>query len=92
MRDRFREQDAARPGKALKKTEEPQWLPGSACARLSPRVEEPAGLPDLAFRENRWSRLVREALEGQRITLSPAAEVMRRRPLEAREWPRSWAA
>ena len=89
---RFREQYAARSGRTLTKTEEPQGLPGSAFARPSPRAEEPAALPDLAFRENRLSRLVREALEGQRITLSHAAEIMGMRLLEVRDWIRSWAA
>ena len=92
MRDRFREQDAACSGRALAKTEEPQGLPGSAFTRPAPRAEEPAALPDLAFRENRLSRLVREALEGQRITLSHASEIMGMRLLEVREWVRNWAA
>lgn len=89
---RFREQDAARSGKVSRKTEEPPALRRSDFFWPSPRSEEPAACPDLAFRENRLSRLVREALERQRITLSHAAEVMGMRLPEAREWTRSWAA
>ncbi len=54
--------------------------------------EEPCGLKGCDFYEGRFSRLVREALDREAISLSRAAEMLRIDIGEMRDRSRSWAA
>ena len=77
-------------GKTLRKADEPAALETSEFAWNWNRSGEPASLTRHDFIEDRLSRLVRQALEGRRISLGRAAEIsgvsreaMRK---QAREW------
>ena len=74
--DAFRHQHRVRFGRTLRKIEEPEALTKSEFAWDWRRSGEPAGLSEHDFVEDRLSRLVRRALEGERISLGRAAEIL----------------
>ncbi len=88
--DVFQRQHRERFGRTLRRIEEPEALAKSEFAWDWRRSGEPAGLSEHDFVEDRLLRLVRRALEEERISLGRAAEIlglsrdgMR---IQAREW------
>lgn len=78
-------------GKTLRKTDEPEALQKSEFAWNWSRSGEPAGLSEHDFIEDRLSRLVRQALEEERISLGRAAEILGLTRNEMRRKTREWA-
>jgi Zn-dependent peptidase ImmA (M78 family)/DNA-binding XRE family transcriptional regulator len=78
-------------GKTLRKTEEPKALEKSEFAWNWSRAGEPEGLSQHDFVEDRLSRLVRRALEQERISLGRAAEILGLTREEMRKQARQWA-
>ena len=78
-------------GKTLRKTDEPEALHKSEFAWNWSRSGEPAGLSEHDFIEDRLSRLVRRALEEERISLGRAAEILGLTRDEMRQKAREWA-
>ena len=78
-------------GKTLRKTDEPEALHKSEFAWNWGRSGEPAGLSRYDFIEGRLSRLVRRALEAERISLGRAAEILGLTRDEMRQKAREWA-
>ena len=78
-------------GKTLRKTDEPEALHKSEFAWNWGRSGEPAGLSRHDFIEGRLSRLVRRALEAERISLGRAAEMLGLTRDEMRQKAREWA-
>ena len=78
-------------GKTLRKTDEPEALQKSEFAWNWSRSGEPAGLSEHDFVEDRLSRLVRRALEEERISLGRAAEILGLSRNEMRRKTREWA-
>ena len=78
-------------GKTLRKTDEPEALQKSEFAWNWSRSGEPAGLSEHDFVEDRLSRLVRQALEEERISLGRAAEILGLSRDEMRQTTREWA-
>ena len=72
----FQHQHRERFGRTLRKIEEPEALEKSEFAWDWRRSGEPAGLSEHDFVEDRLSRLVRRALEEERISLGRAAEIL----------------
>ena len=87
----FRRQHEARLGKRLGRTDEPEALPTGKFAWSWNRSAEPAGLTEHDFVEDRLSRLVRHALDDERISLGRAAEILELSHDEIRERIREWA-
>ena len=79
-------------GKTLRKTDEPEALEKSEFAWNWSRSGEPAGLTQHDFVDSRLSRLVRRALEQERISLGRAAEILRLTRNEMRAQAREWAS
>ncbi len=77
--------------KTLRKTDEPEALQKSEFAWNWSRSGEPAGLSEHDFIEDRLSRLVRQALEEERISLGRAAEILGLTRDEMRQKTREWA-
>lgn len=77
-------------GKTLRRTEEPEALKRSEFAWNWSRSGEPEGLSRHDFVENRLSRLVRQALEQEHISLGRAAEILRLTREEMRRQAREW--
>ena len=77
-------------GKMLRKTDEPEALQKSEFAWNWSRSGEPAGLSQHDFVGDRLSRLVRRALEKQKISLGRAAEILGLRREDMREQARGW--
>ena len=87
----FQSQHRRNFGKTLRKTEEPEALRKSEFAWNWSRSGEPAGLSEHDFVEDRLSRLVRRALEEERISLGRAAEILGLPRDEMRKQAREWA-
>ena len=87
----FQRQHRDRFGKTLRKTDEPEALKKSEFAWNWSRSGEPAGLTQHDFVDGRLSRLVRRALERERISLGRAAEILRLTRNEMRAQAREWA-
>ena len=77
-------------GKTLRKTDEPEALQKSEFAWNWSRSGEPAGLSQHDFVGDRLSRLVRRALEQQKISLGRAAEILGLSREDMREQARGW--
>lgn len=77
-------------GKTLRKTDEPEALQKSEFAWNWNRSGEPAGLSQHDFVDDRLSRLVRRALEKQRISLGRAAEILGLSREDMRKQARGW--
>ena len=86
----FQHQHRSYFGKTLRKTEEPEALKRSEFAWNWSRSGEPEGLSRHDFVENRLSRLVRQALEQEHISLGRAAEILRLTREEMRRQAREW--
>ena len=86
----FQDQHRERFGNALRRIEEPEALEKSEFAWDWRRSGEPAGLSEHDFVEDRLSRLVRRALEEQRISLGRAAEILGVTRDEMRKQAREW--
>ena len=89
----FQAQYKAKHGRTLTRAEEPhvadaEYFSGAMVAIRS--GNEPNQLSSSEFQEDRLRRLVRKALEEERITLSRAAEILGRSMTEMRELTRSW--
>ena len=78
-------------GKTLRRTEEPEALQKSEFAWNWRRSGEPASLSEHDFGENRLSRLVRRAVEEERISFGRAAEILGITLEEMRKQAREWA-
>ena len=87
----FQRQHRERFGKTLRKIDEPEALQKSEFAWNWRRSGEPAGLSEHDFIEDRLSRLVRQAVEGGRISLGRAAEILGLTRDEMRQQARQWA-
>ena len=88
---RFQRQHCAYFGKTLRRAEEPAALRKSEFAWTWSRSGEPASLSELDFVEGRLSRLVRRAIEEERISLGRAAEILRLTRDEMRTRAREWS-
>ena len=89
----FQAQYKAKYGRTLTRAEEPQatnaaYFSGAMVAIRS--GNEPNQLSSSEFEEDRLRRLVRNALEEQRISVSRAAEILGRSMADMRELTRSW--
>ncbi|MGA9173063.1 MAG: XRE family transcriptional regulator [Thermoactinomyces sp.] len=76
---KFQKAYKARTGKTLSKTEEPEALPLNKFQQSMPEVlrsQEPDSLSSSYFIEDRLSKLVRLAIEKEKITLSRGAEIL----------------
>ncbi|EIJ80121.1 helix-turn-helix domain-containing protein [Bacillus methanolicus PB1] len=83
----------ARTGKTLSITEEPEALPPNKFQQSMPEVlrsQEPDSLSSSDFIEDRLSKLVRLAIEKDKITLSRGAEILRLNLEAMRERVSSW--
>ena len=78
-------------GRTLQRIEEPEALEKSEFAWGWRRSGEPAGLSEHDFAEGRLSGLVRRAIEGDRISLARAAEILGVSRDEMRQRAREWA-
>ncbi len=87
----FQGQHRSHFGKTLRKTEEPKALEKSEFAWNWSRAGEPEGLSHHDFVEDRLSRLVRQALEQEHISLGRAAEILGLTREKMREQAREWA-
>ena len=87
----FQSQHRAYFGKTLRKTDEPRALGKSEFAWSWGRAGEPAGLTRHDFMEDRLHRLVRLAVEGGRISLGRAAEILGRDRADMRRLAAEWA-
>lgn len=94
IRGSFREQYEARFNAGLgvdPKMEDPDRpLPGSEESWNWARTEEPFGLIELDFRENRLRYLVRRAVEEREISMSRGAEILGLHLEDLREWAQHW--
>ncbi len=86
----FQSQHRTRFGRTLQKADEPEPLQTSEFAWNWNRAGEPAGLSRHDFVEDRLSRLVRQAVEAERISLGRAAEILRVTRDEMRTLARTW--
>ncbi len=86
----FQQQHRERFGKTLRRIEEPEALGKSEFAWDWRRSGEPAGLSEHDFVEDRLLRLVRRALEEERISLGRAAEILGLTRDEMRKQAREW--
>jgi Zn-dependent peptidase ImmA (M78 family)/DNA-binding XRE family transcriptional regulator len=91
---RFMAQARSRLGRSLTRTDEPDPLASAARGSAAPeplRGREPVELAESDFRPDRRLRLIRIALEGRRISLSRAAEILGLDLRKMRELHQSWA-
>jgi Zn-dependent peptidase ImmA (M78 family)/DNA-binding XRE family transcriptional regulator len=91
---RFMAQARSRLGRSLTRTDEPDPLASAARGSAAPeplRGREPVELAESDFRPDRRMRLIRIALEGRRISLSRAAEILALDLRQMRELHQSWA-
>ena len=88
----FQSQHRAHFGKMLPKADEPQGIGKSEFAWSWPRAGEPAGLTRHDFMEDRLHRLVRLAVERERISLGRAAEILGRDREDMRRLATEWAS
>ena len=88
----FQRQHREQFGKTLRKTDEAEPLRKSEFAWSWRRSGEPAGLSRHDFVEDRLARLVRRAVEEQRVSLGRAAEILGLPRAEMRRQARAWAA
>ena len=79
-------------GKTLRKADEPAALETSEFAWNWSRSGEPASLTRHDFIDDRLSRLVRQALEGRRISLGRAAEILGVSREAMRKQAREWSS
>ena len=79
-------------GKTLRKADEPAALETSEFAWNWSRSGEPASLTRHDFIEDRLSRLVRQALEGRRVSLGRAAEILGVSREAMRKQAREWSS
>jgi Zn-dependent peptidase ImmA (M78 family)/DNA-binding XRE family transcriptional regulator len=86
----FQGQHLGHFGKTLRKTEEPSALGKSEFGWNWSRAGEPEGLSQVDFVEDRLSRLVRQALEREQISLGRAAEILGLTREEMRKQAREW--
>ena len=86
----FQRQHRGYFGKTLRRTEEPAALERSEFAWNWSRSGEPEGLSRHDFVEDRLSRLVRQALEREHISLGRAAEILGLPREEMRRQAREW--
>ena len=87
----FQRQHRERFGKTLRRIEEPEALQKSEFTWNWRRSGEPAGLSEHDFSEDRLSRLVRRAVEKERISLGRAAEILGLTRDEMRQQSHQWA-
>ncbi len=87
----FQVQHRSHFGKTLRKTEEPKALERGEFAWNWNRAGEPEGLSEHDFVEDRLSRLVRQAVEQEHISLGRAAEILGLTREEMRKQAREWA-
>ncbi len=87
----FQHQHRERFGRTLRKIEEPEALTKSEFAWDWRRSGEPVGLSEHDFVEDRLLRLVRRALEDERVSLGRAAEILGLTRDEMRRQARRWA-
>ena len=88
----FQGQHRGHFGKTLRKADEPVALETSEFAWNWSRSGEPASLTQHDFIEDRLSRLVRQALEGRRISLGRAAEILGVSRQAMRKQAREWSS
>ena len=88
----FQGQHRGHFGKTLRKADEPDALGASEFAWNWSRSGEPASLTRHDFVEDRLSRLVRQALEGRRISLGRAAEILGVSREAMRKQAREWSS
>lgn len=88
----FQVQHKRRFGKGLTKVDEPQRLREGEFRLNWARAGEPDGLSEYDFVEDRLSRLVRTAVEGEVISLGRAAEILGISRTEMRERAAAWVA
>jgi Zn-dependent peptidase ImmA (M78 family)/DNA-binding XRE family transcriptional regulator len=86
----FQRQHREHFGKTLRKAEEPKGLERSEFAWNWSRSGEPDGLSQHDFIGDRLSRLVRQALEREHISLGRAAEILGLTREEMRKRAREW--
>lgn len=81
-----------RTGKTLGKTDEPEALPPEIFQQPPEalRAHEPESLSPSHFVEDRLSRLVRNAIEKDKITMSRGAEILRKELEEMRDIVSMW--
>ena len=88
----FQGQHRGHFGKTLRKADEPAAIETSEFAWNWSRSGEPASLTRHDFIEDRLSRLVRQALEGRRISLGRAAEILGLSREAMRQQAREWSS
>ena len=88
----FQGQHRGHFGKTLRKVDEPAALEASEFAWNWSRSGEPVGLTRHDFIEDRLSRLVRQAIEGQHLSLGRAAEILGITREAMRKQAREWAS
>ena len=88
----FRHQYKERFGRTLRKKDEPATMEHSEFAWDWLRSGEPAGVSPHDFVDDRLPRLVRQALEGKRVSLERAAEVLGLTPMEMRRRAHEWGS
>lgn len=88
----FQGQHRGHFGKTLRKADEPAAIQTSEFAWNWSRSGEPASLTRHDFIEDRLSRLVRQALEGRRISLGRAAEILGLSREAMRQQAREWSS
>lgn len=88
----FQRQYAAQFGTTLKRTDEPEGLSSDAFLVRPPdrSADEPDKLSASGFVEDRLHRLVREAIEGDVITMHRGAKILDKSLAEMRELSASW--
>jgi Zn-dependent peptidase ImmA (M78 family)/DNA-binding XRE family transcriptional regulator len=89
----FQSQYKSKHGRSVSRTEEPQGTKAGAFAGTMAATRagnEPDQLSSSEFQEDRLQRLVRKALEEQKISLSRAAEILGRSMAQMRDLTRSW--
>ena len=69
----------------LKNNYEPKSI-----SEIVPALDEPAELSPFSFTEERFERLVRQAYEQQKITISRAAEILNLSTMQMRERVAEW--
>ena len=93
IRRAFQRQHRSQFAKMLRGADEPEAaLRTSEFAWNWNRSEEPAGLSRHDFIEDRLSRLVRQALEEERISQGRTAEIPGLSREEMRQWAREWSS
>lgn len=86
----FQRQHKARFGRTLRKKDEPAAMGRTEFAWDWLRSGEPDGVSPHDFVDDRLSRLVRQALESNHVSLGRAAEVLGLTPMEMRQRTHDW--